>query len=77
MQLKLKRKTLDLLIFCQPTHGSNRYRMSECKPLKLNKWSDYLRKLGEAAGLKDNLTQYVWQHSLINVINGTSILSVA
>lgn len=72
IQLKIKRMALDRPVFRQPTRGSDGYRTSEHEPLKSDKWSDYLRKLGEVAGLKCNLTQYVWRRSLINAINSMS-----
>jgi len=74
MQLKIKKDKLDLSIFRQPERSVNGYRTSAVTPLKASTWSRYLRKLGEAAGFKRNLTQYAFRRGLINAINSKKFL---
>lgn len=69
MQLKIKKAKLDLSIFRQPERSVNGYRTSITIPLKASTWGRYLLKLGQAAGLKQNLTQYAFRRGLINAIN--------
>jgi Protein of unknown function (DUF3435) len=69
MQVKIKREKLDLSIFRQPERSANGYRTSATTPLKASTWSRYLIKVGLAAGLKRNLTHYVFRRGLINAIN--------
>jgi hypothetical protein len=74
MELKIGKEYLDLPVFRQPEQTSKGYRTSETSPLKSSTWANNLSKLGLVAGLKDNLTQYAFRRSLINIINSKSPL---
>lgn len=69
MELKVKRKRLDLAIFREPERTDNGYGTSETTPLKAATWARYLKDLGIVAGLERNLTQYFFRRTLINTLN--------
>jgi hypothetical protein len=69
MQLKIKRKWLDVPIFREPERTEEGYRTSEEIPLKAATEGRYLKHTGEYAGQEKNLTQKFLQHGGINAIN--------
>jgi len=69
MEVKIKRKKLDLPVFRQPERSEKGYRTSDETPLKASTWSYYLKPLGRVAGLKRPLTQYVFRRTTINYLN--------
>lgn len=77
MKLKVRKECLNLSVFRQSEQTDKNYRISESTPLKSSTWVNNLSKLGLVAELKDNLTQYVFRRSLINIINSKSLHFIA
>lgn len=69
MQLKIKRKKLDIPVFREPEKTSTGWRTSNSIPLKASTWSRILIHLGILAALAYSLTQYVFRRMVINVLN--------
>ncbi|KAF4210378.1 hypothetical protein CNMCM5878_004493 [Aspergillus fumigatiaffinis] len=76
MQLKIKRKWLDVPIFREPERTEEGYRTSEEIPLKAATEGRYLKRTGEYAGQEKNLTQKFLRRGGINAINDRAPASV-
>ncbi|OJD26669.1 hypothetical protein ACJ73_01952 [Blastomyces percursus] len=74
MQLKIKRKKLDIPLFREPEKTSTGWRTSI--PLKASTWSRILIYLGILAALAYSLTQYVFRRMVINVLNKSTQPSI-
>ncbi|KAF7139728.1 hypothetical protein CNMCM5793_007618 [Aspergillus hiratsukae] len=76
MQLKIKRKWLDVPIFREPERTDEGYRTSRSIPLKAATSGRYLKRTGEQSGQEKNLTQKVLRRGGINAINNRAPASV-
>lgn len=69
IQLKIKRKKLDLPIFREPEHTDEGYRTSDLLSLKARTWARYIKRIGKKTGQEANLTQKEVRRGAINAIN--------
>ena len=72
LQLKMKRKVLDIPVFREPGRTADGYRTSPTQPLRSGTWLRYLRRLGRNSGLEQSFTQYCARRGLVNAVNSKS-----